>query len=359
MSSTLRPETRGGRLLAYAGALAFGAYVAARTAPKAPPAEQPWSVRGSSIAAHPSTRSARQDTALHAASPTAQPALAGVPDLSTLAPHDAFGEAYKRGLVMTGTTPHRIVLFTFDDGPDPRNTPLLLDRLDEAGVKAVFFLVASRIAATTPIEREQAAVAREIARRGHLIGGHTFDHVQLPLLTDEQVESQLARSDDIFERVLGGRPRLFRPPFGAHSQRIDQLVSLRNNTVVLWNLGTGDFLVRSADEVYQIWLKVFERRERENGDRGGIVLLHDTQAWSVDAFQMIMSHLMARNCEFVARGEELFDIVDDPRFFFVPRGDAVAEIEAPPALLSPEVLEQRQAVLRSITRQRCQSLASN
>ena len=358
MSFTLRPETRAGRLLAYLGALALGGYAALRSSPQIHAGEQSTRVRGASASSVPIAATPNNNRLLVAAS-TDTTTLSPLAGALPAAPHDPFGDVYKRGLVMTGTTPHRIVLFTFDDGPDPRNTPLLLDRLDEAGVKAVFFLVASRIAATTPIEREQAAVAREIMRRGHLIGGHTFDHPQLPLLTSEQVESQLARSDEIFQRVLGGQPRLFRPPFGAHSQRIDQLISQRSDTIVLWNLGTGDFLVHSADEVYQIWLKVFERRERENGDRGGIVLLHDTQAWSVDAFQMIMSHLMTQNCELLARGEELFDIVDDPSFFFVPRGDAAAEVEAPPAMLGPEVLEARQAELRSSTRRRCQSLASN
>jgi peptidoglycan/xylan/chitin deacetylase (PgdA/CDA1 family) len=258
-------------------------------------------------------------------------------------------------MLITGSTPHRIVLFTFDDGPDPRSTPLLLDRLDAAEVKAVFFLVAARIAGKNPREREQAALAREIARRGHLLGGHTLDHATLPQLDDEGVLEQLTTSEAIFERALGGRPWLFRPPFGAHSQRIDQLLAERSYTTVLWNLGAGDFQVRSAEEVYQTWRKVLERREAE-GDRGGIILLHDTYAWSVDAFQMIHAHLQARNCELLATSEELFDIVDDLRFFFVPRGDAEADAPAPPALVPEAELAQRQAALRARTARRCRTL---
>jgi peptidoglycan/xylan/chitin deacetylase (PgdA/CDA1 family) len=235
---------------------------------------------------------------------------------------------------------------------------LLLDRLDDAGIKAVFFLVASRMAQTTPIEREQALIAQEIVRRGHLVGGHTYDHAQLPLLDDAAAEAQLRRSDDVFKRVFGAPPALIRPPFGAHSTRIDQIIAAHGETVVLWNLGAGDFQVRSADEVYDTWLKVFERRERENGDRGGIVLLHDTYAWSVDAFQRIVSDLMARNCALLDRGEELFDFVDDPTFFYAPRAGAPADAEAPPAQLPPEILEQRQAVLRERTARRCKSMAS-
>jgi peptidoglycan/xylan/chitin deacetylase (PgdA/CDA1 family) len=270
----------------------------------------------------------------------------------------AIGAAFKQGKIITGATPHRLILFTFDDGPDPRTTPLLLDRLDDAGIKAVFFLVASRMAQTVPMEREQALIGQEIVRRGHLVGGHTFDHAMLPGLDDAAVEVQLHRSDEIFERVFGARPALFRPPFGAHSTRIDQIVAAHRETIVLWNLGAGDFQVRSADEVYDTWLKVFERRERENGDRGGIVLLHDTYAWSVDAFQRIVSDLMARNCALLDHGEELFDFVDDPTFFYAPRAGAPADAEAPPAQLPPEILEQRQAVLRERTARRCKSMAS-
>jgi peptidoglycan/xylan/chitin deacetylase (PgdA/CDA1 family) len=275
-----------------------------------------------------------------------------------VAGHDPLGARYRDGLIINGATHHRLILFTFDDGPDPRTTPLLLDRLDEAGVKAVFFLVASRIAGTTPIERHQASIAREIARRGHLIGGHTLDHVQLPLLSDEQVERQLNDPEHIFEQVLGGRPWLFRPPFGAHSQRVDQHLAAHRYTPVLWNLGAGDFQVRATEDVVDIWLKVLERRERENGDRGGIILLHDTHEWSVDAFERIFAYLQAQNCSLLERGEELYDIVDDLRFFYVPRADAPAETEAEPAEPPADVLAARQAALRERTARRCKSLAS-
>jgi peptidoglycan/xylan/chitin deacetylase (PgdA/CDA1 family) len=266
------------------------------------------------------------------------------------------GEAYRNGKIITGSTPHRLILFTFDDGPDRRTTPLLLDRLDAEGIRAVFFLVASRMGPGTPLLRQQSAIAREIVRRGHLVGNHTVDHVQMPLLDDEAALAELEAAEAVFEGVLGGRPWLFRPPFGAHSQRIDQHLASRGYTTVLWNLGAGDHQVRSAEDVYQTWLRVFERRERENGDRGGIILLHDTYSWSVDAFQRIVSHLLARNCELLEQGEELYDFVDDVSFFYVPRGDAPAETEAPPARLPPEVLESRQHRLRELTAQRCGSI---
>lgn len=262
-------------------------------------------------------------------------------------------DGYRNGLVIDGATPHRLILFTFDDGPDRRTTPLLLDRLDAVGVKAVFFLTASRIVGRTPVEREQATLAKEILARGHLIGSHTVDHLQLPLLDDAGVAEQVLGAEDIFQRVLGLRPSLFRPPGGARSPRVDELLAARGYTTMLWNLGSGDFQVHSAEQVLTTFRNVMERREREQGERGGIVLMHDTYSWSVDAFQMIWGELWARNCRLLARGEELYDIVSDPAFFFQPRGGAPAGFIAAPAQLPADVLAERQARLRIETAQRC------
>lgn len=269
-----------------------------------------------------------------------------------------FAEPLRQGRVIGGSTPHRLILFTFDDGPDPRNTPRLLDLLDDRGVKAVFFLTASRIAEETPWARRNRAIAQDIVRRGHIVANHTMDHVQLPLLDDAAVLAQVQRADRVFQEVLGERTWLLRPPGGARSERVDALLAEAGYTQVLWNLGTGDFQVRKAEDVLTTFRRVLERREREVGDRGGVVLLHDTHAWSVDAVPMILDWIDSQNCELLARGEELYDVVGDPSFFFTPRGDADPSQAAPPATPDPFVLEQRQRSLRVDTRQRCGRLAA-
>jgi peptidoglycan/xylan/chitin deacetylase (PgdA/CDA1 family) len=351
------------RVLLCACALAFGAGAAelhastgvSRAAGATKPATKPEAGRA------PATRTTEpallRVEPFRVPSPIALSAASGgsVPSLRS---RSGLGEELRDGAIITGATPHRLVLFTFDDGPDRRTTPLLLDRLDEAGIRAVFFLVASRFAGATPVERQDAAVAREITRRGHLVGNHTLTHAQLPLLDEAAALHEIISAEAIFEDVLGGRPWLFRPPFGAHSQRIDSLLAERGYTTLLWNLGSGDFQVRSAQDVFDTWLKVFERRELEHGDRGGIILLHDTYAWSVDAFERIVSYLRARNCALLASGEELYDFVDDPTLFFVAREGQPADTLAPPLRLSPEVLEARQAPLRETESLRCRSLAT-
>jgi hypothetical protein len=113
--------------------------------------------------------------------------------------------------------------------------------------------------------------------------------------------------------------------------------------------------VHSAQQVFDTFVKVLERRERENGERGGIVLMHDTYTWSVDAFQMIFAELWKRNCKLLATDEELYDIVPNLDFFYQPRGDAEAGAMAEPARLPPELLAERQKRLRTEAAQRCNS----
>jgi hypothetical protein len=124
---------------------------------------------------------------------------------------------------------------------------------------------------------------------------------------------------------------------------------------MLWNLGTGDVQVDTAEEVFSTWKKVHDRRERESGHSGGIILLHDTHEWSVDGFKLIHAELMRRNCTYLSRNEELFDIVDDPSFFYVPRAKASPGQLAPPATPSLAILEARQQRLRQKTAMRCRS----
>jgi peptidoglycan-N-acetylglucosamine deacetylase len=337
---TSRPHgSRSARVLLYALALASGAGTAV--------------LRAGATASAPMTATVEVADAPHAPTVASPAAAVRAEAASPIDDGIARQLAYRDGLTVDGRTPHRLILFTFDDGPDRRTTPLLLDRLDAVGIKAVFFLTASRIAGRSVMEREQAALAREIIARGHLVGSHTVDHLQLPLLDDTAAAAQVIGAEDIFNRVLGFRPTLFRPPFGARSPRIDALLASRGYTNVLWNLGAGDFQVHSAQEVYDTFLKVLERREREDGDRGGILLLHDTYSWSVDAFQMILGELHARNCTLLSRGEELYDVVSDLSFFYQPRQNAPVGFIAEPAVIDPAVLEQRQAKLRVETAQRC------
>lgn len=270
----------------------------------------------------------------------------------------ALGEAFREGRIVTGATPHRLILFTFDDGPDRRTTPRLLRHLDELGVRAVFFVTTQRLHHVGARAAAERALLRDITRRGHMIGNHTVNHEQLPLLDTPTVLAELLGTEDVLLDELGARTWLARPPGGSRSPRVDRVIAGQGYTQLLWNLGTGDFQVRDADAVVETFVRVLERREREEGERGGIVLMHDTHDWSVEAFPRIVHWLRQRNCALLDEGEELYDIVDDPSFFYEPLGDADPSSLARPARPDADVLEARQARLRDETARRCRTLAS-
>jgi len=286
------------------------------------------------------------------APPRAQPSDRSVESPVAAPPPRSFAH----GLTITGATPHRLIMFTFDDGPDARTTPMLLDQLDSFGIKAIFFITARRIQGNSRAAISRTEIAREIIRRGHLIGNHTLQHSQLPILSVDEMAFEIDTAQDLFAHKLGVRADFLRPPGGALSSRVAEFITRRGYTTMLWNLGTGDFQVTSADEVVRTFRRVLERQER-GGNRGGIVLLHDTHAWSVEAFPRIVSEMAARNCELLDTGEELFDIVSDPSFFYVQRDTENAEAIAPAARLDPAVLAQRQARLREESTLRCSAVA--
>jgi len=266
------------------------------------------------------------------------------------APRVAAGD----GVITTGASANRLILFTFDDGPNLRYTESLLDALDLADIRAVFFVTTRRFAGNLPHERQSAELVREIVRRGHVIGTHTMDHIQLPLVSNDDLRVQVDESADLIEGIIGTRPVWVRPPGGSRSARVDGYLARSGFTQMLWNLGTGDFQVRSSDDVLTTFRRVMERREVEAGERGGIVLLHDIHAWSVEAFPRIVAYLDQRNCALLEQGEELFDFVDDPSLFYQQRtSNEDTSTVAPLLALDEGVLEVRQARARVRAEARC------
>ena len=90
-----------------------------------------------------------------------------------------------RGQMVRGQEQPGTITFTFDDGPDHRTTPVLLDQLDRYGVKATFFVNGHRFHHRSAGGVENQAVLRDLHRRGHFIGNHTFSHKDVTEL-DEQ-----------------------------------------------------------------------------------------------------------------------------------------------------------------------------
>ena len=105
------------------------------------------------------------------------------------------------------TTGDRYAALTFDDGPSPTCTPILLDGLRERGVHATFFLIGSKIDG-------QEELVRRMQAEGHQIGNHSYDHVMLQKTDTASALRDLARCDAALQQLLGEGTYWVRPPYG-------------------------------------------------------------------------------------------------------------------------------------------------
>src|SRR2546427_1863146 len=181
------------------------------------------------------------------------------------------------------------VAITFDDGPDPRWTPQILDILKAANVKAAFFLVGVNA------ERYPGLV-RRIVNEGHEIGNHTYYHPNLALCWPEHVRLELNATQLLLETITGRATTLFRPPYAADTDpsQLTDLTPLRiaedlNYMVVLENIDPQDWAKPGAD--------IILRRIKQQRHDGSVILLHDAggdRSQTVEALPRILDWLHTR-----------------------------------------------------------------
>jgi peptidoglycan-N-acetylglucosamine deacetylase len=136
---------------------------------------------------------------------------------------------------LTETAPPNVVLLTFDDGPsDPPVLPSILDTLDKHDARAIFFINGYR-AQPNP-ER-----LKLIADRGHVIGNHTWNHVNLQEQSAAEVRRQIADVQTLVAQTVGTPPRFFRPPFGAGNATVKGIVAELGLVYMTWSNGSLDW----------------------------------------------------------------------------------------------------------------------
>ncbi|MGW0424314.1 polysaccharide deacetylase family protein, partial [Streptomyces sp. NPDC003015] len=128
----------------------------------------------------------------------------------------------------------RTMVLTFDDGPDPRYTPHILDTLAEYDVRAMFF-VCGEMAVDN-----QDLLAR-MADEGHIVGNHTWSHPLLTRLRRSRIRSEMERTSDVIEDAYGERPEWFRAPYGAWNRAAFQLGAELGMEPLAWTVDTLDW----------------------------------------------------------------------------------------------------------------------
>jgi len=167
-----------------------------------------------------------------------------------------FTDAFCRG------APGRMRLaLTFDDGPDPRSTPPLLDALRRLGVRATFFCVGERAAANPDL-------VRRIVRDGHEIGNHSFRHAWWTnFLLGRGLDREVRRTQDAIRAITGVSPRYFRSPMGLTNPHLAGALRKSGVSLAGWDAAAPRDRARDPAEAVERIL----RRIRD----GSIILLHD------------------------------------------------------------------------------------
>jgi peptidoglycan/xylan/chitin deacetylase (PgdA/CDA1 family) len=158
------------------------------------------------------------------------------------------------------------IALTFDDGPNPRWTPLLLDTLAQRGVKATFFLIGK-------YSVQQPELVRRIHTEGHLIGNHTWSHPDLAITSKSQTREELYRTNSELESLLGAPIRYFRPPFGSRRPATLRIARELNLIPVMWNAMAFDWSAPSAEIIATRSAKAMEKNTKHGKSTN--LLLHD------------------------------------------------------------------------------------
>jgi peptidoglycan/xylan/chitin deacetylase (PgdA/CDA1 family) len=201
------------------------------------------------------------------------PASAANPKIAEIA-QDA-----KIEFITSGPPEGNQIALTFDDGPTPGVTDLILDELKQRKLHATFFMIGQRIAAAPDL-------ARRVLAEGHEVGNHTFTHPKLTTLTDAQADEEIQRTQDIMAEMLNHRPAWFRPPYGALRQNQAGLPAKRGLGIVLGSVDPADW--SQPGEAKIIGTVLAETKP------GSIIICHDLYKQTAIAVGPILDGLVER-----------------------------------------------------------------
>lgn len=230
----------------------------------------------------------------------------------------AFGYGALTGFYPSDT-PRELVL-SFDDGPDLKFTPLVLDELDKRGLKAIFFVTGHRVVGDRPEDLARRELLHKIAAHGHLVANHTMTHRNLCQFPDDAA-LEIDANAEVIASATGLRPLLFRAPYGARCRSLEAALAARELVSVGWNLDPQDWRNPTSGDI----LGYLELRLRRLEGRG-ILLLHDTHPASVFALGPLLDWIARENRLAVAAGRSPI-VLQDYSVFLPPRAIPPTGIE--------------------------------
>ncbi|MEU3726883.1 polysaccharide deacetylase family protein [Streptomyces sp. NPDC031705] len=174
------------------------------------------------------------------------------------------------------------MVLTFDDGPDPRYTPAVLDTLARYGVRAMFFVCGE-------MATENRDLLRRMAAEGHVIGNHTWTHPLIPTLSRSALEAEIGRTSEVVQRAVGEAPLWFRAPYGAWNRAAFEIGAGLGMEPLAWTVDSLDWKEPGSTAIVS--------RVLSGAGSGVIVLNHDAggdRSQTVRALEAYLPQLLGR-----------------------------------------------------------------
>jgi cellulose synthase/poly-beta-1,6-N-acetylglucosamine synthase-like glycosyltransferase/peptidoglycan/xylan/chitin deacetylase (PgdA/CDA1 family) len=188
---------------------------------------------------------------------------------------DVYPRTYK--VEYYGYHPNEVAI-SFDDGPDPKWTPKILDILKQKNVKGTFFLIGAEAA-------ENIGLMQRLFREGHEIGNHTYTHPDISIISPQALDFQVSLTERLFASKLGVQPLYFRPPYDIDEEpetddQAAPIVPIQNKgfIVVGSKIDTNDWNEhprKSPQEIAQSVLAQLQIMKTKPQFRGSVILMHD------------------------------------------------------------------------------------
>jgi peptidoglycan-N-acetylglucosamine deacetylase len=197
---------------------------------------------------------------------------------------------YPRDFVFSGSNKKHEVALTFDDVPDVRFTPQILDILKQYGVKATFFAIGNRVSA-------HPELVLRIVREGHEIGNHSFTHPNLPKVDNTRFHEEIQRTDKVLSSIINAHSKLFRPPYGNITEPQILWLASHKYKIINWNVDSLDWKGLSAQQVMENVLGHIHN--------GSIILQHggggdkEDLSGTIKALPVIIRHLKSKGMKLV------------------------------------------------------------
>jgi peptidoglycan-N-acetylglucosamine deacetylase len=183
------------------------------------------------------------------------------------------------------------IALTFDDGPNQKLTPRLLDLLAQHHIHVTFFVVGENVV-------QYPEILQRAVREGHEIGNHSWSHPNLAKMSDENVRAQIKRTEEAITSAIGSRPTLLRPPYGSVTARQKHFIHDElGYEIILWEVDPLDWKNPGPN--------VVSSRIVKETHAGSIVLAHDIHPQTIQAMPATLTELEAKGFKFVTVSELL------------------------------------------------------